>query len=351
MLNDRFAAQLLAGPAATDPVAAVRRLLAVQAQDQRGARLAVRARTVGTTAADVDRALSVDRSLVISWLNRGTLHLVAAEDHPWLHALTAPRMRTANARRLHQEGVSPDAAARGVVVIERALAADGPLTRSALGERVLAAGVPATGQGLVHLLVQATIEGVIVRGPVVGAEQAWVLARDWIAPAPAVDLDAAVVELCRRYLAGHAPADERDLATWAGLPLGVVRAGLREVGPDTDEDTGGLVPAGWSRPDASPPLPPPRLLGSFDPVLHGWRDRSWVLGERTDVVTVNGIFRPIILVGGVAVGTWTLPGAVVKLQPFAPLDDDTVAALEVDAAALLAFLGRRAGATTLVIEP
>jgi hypothetical protein len=90
MLAERLAAQLLSGQPAEDPVAVARRLLAVQGQDPRGARLAIRARSTGLTAADVDRALSADRSLLITWLNRGTLHLIASEDYPWLHALTTP---------------------------------------------------------------------------------------------------------------------------------------------------------------------------------------------------------------------------------------------------------------------
>ena len=78
----RLTAQLLAGPPARDPVAVAERLLAVQAQDPRGARLAVRARSTGLSAGDVDRAMSEDHSLLITWLNRGTLHLVRREDYP-----------------------------------------------------------------------------------------------------------------------------------------------------------------------------------------------------------------------------------------------------------------------------
>ncbi len=113
-LAARLTAQLLAGEAAGDAVAVAERLLAVQAQDPRGARLAVRARTLGsgTTAAGVDRALTEDRSLVVSWLNRGTLHLVRREDWPWLHALTTPPLAAGSARRLAQEGVPPDDADR-----------------------------------------------------------------------------------------------------------------------------------------------------------------------------------------------------------------------------------------------
>jgi hypothetical protein len=43
--RERLTAQLLAGEPAGDPVAVAQRLLAVQGQDPRGARLAVRART------------------------------------------------------------------------------------------------------------------------------------------------------------------------------------------------------------------------------------------------------------------------------------------------------------------
>ena len=112
ILAERLTAQLLAGRPATDPVAVAARLLAIQAQDMRGARLAIRARSNGLSAADVERALTQDRSLLVTWLNRGTLHLVRSEDYRWLHALTAPRLRTANARRLSQEGVRSDAADR-----------------------------------------------------------------------------------------------------------------------------------------------------------------------------------------------------------------------------------------------
>lgn len=65
----------------------VDRLLAVQAQDLRAARLAIRARTTGLTAADVDAELE-QATLVVTWLNRGTLHLVRSQDYWWLQRLT-----------------------------------------------------------------------------------------------------------------------------------------------------------------------------------------------------------------------------------------------------------------------
>jgi hypothetical protein len=251
----RLASQRLSGPAATSVGEVVHSLLAVQAQDLRGARLAVRARSTGLTSADVDVALA-DGSVVVGWLNRGTLHLVRSEDYWWLHALTAPTLRAGNARRLAQEGVSPEQAEVGVEAVVRELA-DGPRDRDHLREVVRAAGVPVAGQALVHVLSLAALRGHVVRGPMTGALQAFVLAEDWLGPSPAVDRDAALAELARRYLRGHAPADARDLARWAGLPLRDARQGMAAVDgelvhlPDGRcALADGPVPA---------PVPPPRL--------------------------------------------------------------------------------------------
>jgi hypothetical protein len=312
------------------------RLLAVQGQDPRGFRLAIRARTTGVSAADVDHSLTDDRSLVVTWLNRGTLHLVRSEDYPWLHALTAPPLLTGNRRRLAQLGVAPDDAERGVEVIERALAAGGPLTRVALRERIAAAGVPTEGQALVHILMLASLRGLIVRGPMAGSEHAYALVRDWLPASKPVDRDAALAELARRYLAGHGPADDRDLARWAGLPLRDARAGLKAIASELDERDDGLLHL-RARP-AAEEVPPPRLLGSYDPVLLGWVSREPILGPHTRIVTVNGLFRPFALVRGRAAATWRITAGEVEVEPFDRVTRRDAAALKAEAADVIRFL-------------
>jgi hypothetical protein len=313
--------------------------LAIQGQDPRGARLAVRARSRGTSAADVDRALTEDRSLLITWLNRGTLHLVASEDYRWLHALTTPPLMASGARRLAQEGVTPSAAERGMGVIERSLAREGPLTRGALGERLVAAGVPTAGQALIHLLILASIRGLLVRGPMLGSEHAYVLVDDWLGAGSAApfERDVALAELARRYLAGHGPAEDRDLARWAGLPLRDARAGLGAIASELEVREDGLVDLVRRAPPSE--LPPPRLLGAFDPLLLGWRSRAELLGANRTLVTVNGIFRPFALVAGRAVATWRIVAREVVLEPFGRIAATVGQALGEDAEDVLRYLG------------
>jgi hypothetical protein len=337
LLARRLRGQLLSGPAARSVAEVASRLLAVQAQDPRGARLAIRARSAGLSSLDVDHALTVDRSVVVSTLNRGTLHLVCSEDYWWLHELTTPQLVTASARRLAQEKVSTTAAERGVQIVRNALADDGPLVRDQLRERLAAAGVRVAGQAFAHVMLLVTIRGLVVRGPMTGGEHAFVLVTDWLGPRPAaVDRDVALAELARRYLAGHGPADERDLSRWAGITVGDARRALGALPDRLVERTEGLLStAGPSR----PALPPPRLLGAFDPSLLGWASREQIIGRNTGIVTTNGVFRPFAMVQGQAVATWTLRKQAVALSPFETISRDDRAALDADARDVVRFLG------------
>jgi hypothetical protein len=335
-IAERLTAQGLSGPPLKRAVDVAERLLAVQGQDPRGARLAVRARTAGLTAADVDRALTEDRSLLITWLNRGTLHLVRSEDYPLLQALTTPPLLTSSSRRLRQEGVSPADAERGMETIERSLAEQGPQTGAQLKERLEATGVPIARQAFIHLMFLSALRGISVRGPMVGKQHAYVLVRDWLGPQKPLDRDLALAELARRYLVGHGPADDRDLARWAGLPLRDARAALGAIASELVERDDGLVDLA-KRPPAGP-IPPPRLLGAFDPLLLGWVSREEIVGPHKMLVTVNGIFRPFALVDGRAVATWRFAAGKVTIEQLGKMSKKAASTLEADAAAVERFL-------------
>lgn len=334
----RFASQLLVGDRADDPVEVARRLLAIQAQDLRGAKLAIRARTKGLTAQDVDRAISDDRSVVVTWLNRGTVHLVATEDLDWLHVLTTRRLAAQSSRRLAQLGVDGDAADRAVKLVVRKLGAEGPTGRDDLREVLESAGLSAAAAALYQVLFQASARGEVVRGPLRGTQQTFVRWEDWVGPRGDVDVDAASGELARRFLAGHGPATAHDLAKWAGVTLTVARAGLRRVAGESVELPDGTVSLAGHEPGPDDRLPSPLLLGPFDPLLHGWVDRTAVTGAHTGIVTTNGLFRPFLLVEGRAAGLWRIDKGHAVLAPFEPLPSALTEALDADAADVARFL-------------
>ena len=182
---------------------------------------------------------------------------------------------------------------RGVGVIVEALESDGPLSRHQLRERLDGEGVPTAGQRLIHLLAAASLAGHVVRGPMTGGHHAFVSVERWLGPPPTGtsridDLD----RLARRFLVGHAPARTEDLAAWAGITLGDARLAFAAVAGEVRETDGGAVLG--SRRSGAPASGRPRLLGPFDPVLHGWASREPFVGTHRSVVTANGIFRAVV---------------------------------------------------------
>jgi hypothetical protein len=357
----RATAQLLHRPRAAGVAEVVARLLAVQAQDLRAARLALRARAKGLAGADVDAALSDERSVIVAWLGRGTLHLVGRDDYSWLLGLTAPTRLTASRRRLGQLGVSPRQAERAMEIIERALAEEGPLTRPELAERIAAKRVRTEGQATPHLLGLAGLRGLVVLGPVRDdGAQAFALTRDWLgaAPEPALegaDREAALAELARRYLVGHGPATPADLAAWSGLPLRDARAGLVAIAAELEERDDDLVdlatraPArarGSARardPARASAAIPARLLPAFDPYLLGWKDRGFAVPARhaKRVHPGGGMLRATATVDGRAVGTWSAARGEVELELFARVDAAAKQALGEDGQDVARFLQAR----------
>ena len=328
----RAAAQLLGEPRAG--ASAVSHLLAVQAQDLRAARLALRARGELFTAAHVEAAISEERSLMRGWLGRGTLHLVAREDYWWLLALSAKARYAHNKRRLHQEGVSEDDAERALTIVARVLGDEGPLPRASLAERIAEGGIRTEGQAIAHLMLLATLRAVTVLGPVRHGTQDYVLARDWLGEPQPPDRDAALAELARRYLAGHGPATAADLAAWMGLPLRDARAGLSAIAGDTVELGSDMLDLAAH--DPAPEPVPARLLPAFDPYLLGWKDRRFAVPPEhaRRVHPGGGIVRPTATVDGLVVGTWTRRDG---LDVPGPLPASAAAELEAEAADIVRF--------------
>ena len=83
----RLAAQRLSpAAAAADAHEAAASVCGVQAQDLRAASLALRARVPG-----LERTAIADAGLIRVWTVRGTIHLLPAEDWPWMHAAVGQR--------------------------------------------------------------------------------------------------------------------------------------------------------------------------------------------------------------------------------------------------------------------
>lgn len=328
----------------------VRECGGMQAQDAPAAALAVRARSRGLTAAQVDQARVEDRTVVRTWAMRGTLHLVASDDLPALLAVCGPVFLRAGQRRRAELGLDDATCARGVAALRTVLAAEGPLTRAALVERLAARGIRLVGQAAPHLLGYAALQGVVCYGPDAGKEPAYVLLDDWLPRREFVAREAALGKLARRYLAAYGPAGADDLAAWSGLPQADVRAAWQQVAAEVIMVEVAGRPAALLKTraawlDGPPADPGVRLLPSFDTYLLGYKRRDLVLAPQhaRHIHPGGGIIHPALLVAGQVQGTWRSrrerPGLTVQVAPFDKLPPGVRAELEAEAADIARFLG------------
>jgi hypothetical protein len=347
----RLLAQRLAGPAATSVHQVVRGVGALQAQSSRAARLAVRARSTGLTAAAVDRACDAERSVVRTWAMRGTLHMLPTEDVGWLVALLGPVFAAAGRRRRRQLGLDDETCERGLRAIAEVLAGGRQLTRAELVARLAGRGVALDprSQAPAHLVGYAANRGLVCRGPDLGGEPSYVLLADWAGEQRQLEPDAALAELARRYLAGHGPAGPHDLAAWSGLPVPRARRAFELVAGELDEVRAGerrlWTLAAAAGDPAAAERPNVRLLGQFDAYLLGYRGRELVLEARfaRRIQAGGGMVQPALLVDGRVLGTWRQQrrrgGLAVEVEPFEPLDRALLPAVEAEAGDLGRFLG------------
>ena len=160
------------------------------------------------------------------------------------------------------------------------------------------------GQALVHLLFLASLRGLVVRGPMVGRQHAYVLVRDWLGEPAPVDRDArsgrARAPLPRRPRPGDRPRP-REVGGPAAARRSRRARGDRLRARATAATASSNSPA--ARRGRPPPAAPARRLRPGAARLEFARA---VWSEHMRVVTVSGIFRPFAMVGGRAVATWRL---------------------------------------------
>jgi winged helix DNA-binding protein len=306
----RAATQLIHRPAsARDPAEIARSIAGAQAQDVYAGPLTFRSRSRKLTAADITRARTDDRSLLRTWVMRTTIHLIPTDDAGWWLPLFEPGIERWSRRRLEQLGMPTSSQNKALRIAARALADEGPLTRTEVRERIEAAGVGLNTQTGMHIALTAVVSGIACLGPDKGKSSCLIRREDWLGKPPPFDRDRALAELTRRYIRAFAPATDRDFAYWSGLPLRDARAGLDSISKEIEEVRVGeeamLAPRGGGT--RLPATGQVRMLGNFDTYLLGWKDRGFsVASEHATHVKEGGggWIRPVVLEDGIVVGGW-----------------------------------------------
>ena len=331
----------------------VKEVCGIQAQDANAAALALRVRSAGLVAADVEHARVQERTIIRSWGMRGTLHLLATEDLGWLLPLLGPVFIAGDQRRREELGLDEDTCIRGIRILRDILTNQGPLTRDELVEQLALHGIRLAGQARPHFLSRAALEGIICLGPLHGTEPTYVLFNDWIdhdlKGQPLSEI-AAYAELTRRYLKAFGPATPKDQAAWSGLSISKIRAAWQHIADQFIEVEVVGSPA-WMLKIRAALLDEPlshfpiiRLLPYFDTYLLGYQNRNLCVSPlyAKRINAGGGMVHPTVLVDGRIVGIWKSKREknqlTVNVEPFEPLMTEVLAGIETEVADIARFL-------------
>ena len=328
----------------------VREAGAIQAQDRLAETVAIGVRSSGLSAELVGHARNVDRSLARSWLMRGTLHLVPAEDLRWMLEVLGERIDAKALKRRQDLGISTDDHERVLEFLRAELAVRGPMTRPEIAEALRSAGLPWEGQATPHLMRTASLLGIMCYGPDRDGESTHVLIDDWLSDGSQQSDPCA--ELARRYFSAYGPSTAPDYRWWSGLPASDARRGMQSI---TDELIEIVIDGRsmWMTRDAAARVDEVleqkdqvlRVLGPFDPYVLGYAKRD-LLVPAPYLKRINaggGMIRSCVLIDGRLVGTWERRrrshSMTVTVTAFEPLSDDALQQMDGEFGEIGRFLG------------
>ncbi|WP_372350355.1 winged helix DNA-binding domain-containing protein [Streptomyces sp. KL116D] len=349
-----LARQLLLERAAVGVEDAVRRVVALQAQQPASPYVALWNRVAGFEAERLDAAFR-DFRVVKSTMMRITLHAVHVDDYRALRAAVEPTVRGARLRdaRFRASGLTE---AEGAGLLPDLLRrAERPSTSAELG-KWFAERAGVEGKSALPAWRMLRQWAPLWHAPVAGMP--WGYASDsrqlFVAAdagrVPELGDAEAVAEgmrvLVRRYLEGFGPASVADMAQFGLVQKGRVRAALGDdlvelAGPGGEvlyDVPGGVLP------DGDVPAPP-RLMAMWDSTLLAYADRGRLIPPeyRKYVTRVNGDVLPTVLVDGYVAGVWRVADGDggIEAGAFRPLPEEAWEGLAAEAGGMLRFLGER----------
>jgi winged helix DNA-binding protein len=340
-----LARQLLLRREPLDVVEAVRRVVALQAQEAASPYLALWNRAAEFDPHDLDAAFA-DHAVVKASLIRLTLHAVVAEDYPAFHnaMLSSLRASRLNDRRFTSSGLST--ADADALVPHLVKFTGQPRTKAEIEAHLATRlGERNHPRAWWALKTFAPLHHSPTGRPwSFGTRASFVAARG--GPAP-VSPDESVQRLVLRYLEGFGPASVADFAQFTMLRRPVTQEALRALGGKVEElegpDGTRLFDVPGGRLPAEDTSAPPRLLPMWDSVLLAYSDRSRLIPPdyRRLVIYQNGDVLPTLLVDGFVAGVWRPAEGGIEATSFHKLSREAWTGLASEAGALIAFLADR----------
>ena len=331
-ISQRLLNQQLICPQFTHPHDVVAWMGAMQAQEYRMMRWAVGMRTRRPSAKAFEKAYN-EGQIVRVHLFRTTWQLVAGEDLSWMLNLCRDNALRGMAGWMHSNGVDiPPAEQETIQQIFYDHLSTSRIARKAdFAAALTEKGIMMDDHRLSYHIRLAEYSGLLCSGDLFPMKHSYALAAGKLPQAPRLSKEEALAKLARTYFRSHGPATLEDFVWWCGLNIGDCRKGLNAIQSElVQERWKGLSfyrhQDGRTRGFRSGTI---TLLPPYDEYLIGYKSRHVSVHpnhmHRTH--SGNGIFWPVILQNGEAVGNWSSAAGKLQTELFHPdtiLDKDAL---------------------------
>jgi hypothetical protein len=347
-----------------DLVKVVSDICGLHAQAAKSPYLALWSRVEGFEDQLLDKALFEDKSLVKTWVMRGTLHIIPAEELP-VYNRSLRRMWFEHHGRFMRAPEWPTIEQRRSQIYPKILQAltQKPLKRKDLGDKVRSMlkdkSLPYERlfSGWGGILKETAYEGLTVHAEPCERESCFSNLRWWL---PRIKLDSISEEeaqkrLFIKYLRGYGPATQQDFSLWSGSMAGDAKRAIENASSMIEQiEVEGAKGKFWLLKDDMKVLDstdlaepaPVRLLPKFDSILLGHRDRSRIIKEQHKRLVFKpkvGDIAATVVIDGQIAGTWrhtrkrrTL---AVAIRPFGNIARDDMAEVKQQASELGQYMG------------
>lgn len=338
-----LARQMLLERAAMKPLAAIERLIGLQAQWPKPPFIGLWSRLAGFQRDDL-AALLKQRKAVRATTLRGTLHVVSAKDYLGFRGVMLPMLTRSVTAILRERAKGLDF--QGIEAAARSFYQGGPRTFDEVRDFLLTKypycderALGLTARMLVPLVMEPT-------------DAAWTfpsvskfaLAELWLGKKPSLLGDPQSLVL--RYLAAFGPAGIADAQTWSGLQglrevFETLRPKLRTYCDEKGRELFDLPDARLQKEDCESRV---RFLPEFDNLILGHGDRTRFIAEphRKYIFKAGLRVLPTLLVDGFAAATWKTEKkkktAALVIESFGVLPKKSITDVEDEGERLIRFV-------------
>jgi len=312
----------------------------------------------------LDEALYKAKSLVKTWVMRGTLHVIPSADLP-VYNRALRRMWFEHHGRFMRAPDWPSIDERSNVIYPRILEAlsQKPLKRKDLNDKVRSLlkddskPYERLFSGWGGILKETAYEGLTVHAQPCERESCFARLDKWL---PHIDLDKISEEeaherLLMKYLHGYGPATQQDFCLWSGIMANDAKKAIEKASSTITQVKveGNKARFLFSKKDVDlldsvnlDEKAPPCLLPKYDSLLLGHKYRTRIIQEEHK----KRVFKPkvgdiaaTVLINGRIVGTWrhkkSKRALTIMITPFEKIAKEDLKEVEQKAKELCQYMG------------